>query len=603
MIDACRKADHETAKRDDSDNIVINIDKFFNVPASAPTVLKAIAGSMQKHNDTLKFADVLIKRAGYPRWDKAIVQTTKNKTHREQSGGDTTIVYLPFSFGTATSAVLTVAINVFSTRDTAYNIIYPQHYKVYGFDTTLPRQSWNARNVFQMFTEFDHSIFGTDSFAVNDGRIGGYEEKDQFLVKRKSTGWGTGRTNIFTYTCNSYVFHPRVVQRSAILPGSEFTITVCTAEYVGSGYNEGDPGPLSYPGNPIGGGGGGGNNNPAGLEDLTNIPVCPNTEQSAIVNPNPCDPAWHPLNGDPFADYENWGFNHLITDAISPEDSAAIQDWKLNNIDTTGLDPCVRGILDKLLSSDNNNMIGKLLAKMDGAIFKPNKIQKLKIRIQVGTTSDSGILGQTYPGHYNTTTHEYTDTIVIKDIHANMSTELIIAQTLTHEIVHAYMKLLFLTYYYNSFSPTQITSMNVENMFDIYVDSMIAIHTYKGLNNWKSGNPERDHNFMASTLLDKFAAGLARIDNNRNSAEYYWYIAWEGLSKSNTMLQYWPNYTAVPPNPTWPPSNPAPNDATTNGLSYALTQPRIDSIRKALFHEAYDTIHAKGRKRQSTGCY
>ncbi len=276
---------------------------------------------MQKQDSTLKFTPALINKAGYPRWDKAWVNVPPGSNGISIEGGelprDTTVVFIPLTMGNVTSAVMTVAINLFSARDTAYNIVYPQHYSLYGFDTT---KKWSARNIFNMFAVFDKELFETDSFFVYDGRIFGVDENDTLKVKRvndsrSENGNGQPVTDFWDMDCEIYnVYIPcgptttiRMVPEDIIIvPGCYYdygSFQICNPIWVqtgplppsggGGGF---DPGPLIYPSG--GGGGGSGGGTPGGLEDLPNIPVCPALERMSTEDEQPgpsCPIPWVPI--------------------------------------------------------------------------------------------------------------------------------------------------------------------------------------------------------------------------------------------------------------------------------------------------------------------
>lgn len=326
-------------------------DKFFTIPAGTHPTVKAIAASMQKQNTTLKFTAQLIKNAGYPLWDKAKVygNTTTLHTEGEEEPKDTTIVYVPFSLANSTSAIMTVAINLFIDRDTAYNILYPQQYKQYGFDTTLPRNAWNSRNLFALFFDFETEIHGTDSMYVFDGRIFGHDEEDTLVIKRKQVGLGGGQgrmmTDFWDMNCEVYLIGGECPPSqdgfvTNIVPGQGGCllgdITICNAIWVqtgpsSGGWDAGDASPFAYP---TGSGGGGSS---TGLEDLPNIPMCPVAARMVTNAPggiiiNPCDPPWIPIT--PINTYNPYYYDTIgISNALEiayPCASAFINDSLTN---------------------------------------------------------------------------------------------------------------------------------------------------------------------------------------------------------------------------------------------------------------------------------
>lgn len=145
--------------------------------------VKAIAGYFQRENNKNEFVKNAVKNAGYPQWDKAFVATNNGFAQR---GGSVTvdstdIAYIPFVVDedSTTTAVLVVGIN---PTDTLYSLMWPQEFQDYGFDTTA--NSWNARNLFHLFTDFDYAMFGHKKFIVPDGRIFGAGPTDTLIVTR-----------------------------------------------------------------------------------------------------------------------------------------------------------------------------------------------------------------------------------------------------------------------------------------------------------------------------------------------------------------------------------------------------------------------------------
>ncbi len=587
LYEACRKIDYGKDKQ-------LSIDKdrteeFFNIPVNTNPLVKSIANRIKGQNDSAHFVNKLVKKIGFPIWNKSMIASSSN-IRQNKSNYDSIMnyTYIPFGLDSIIKATLIIRT---SPDDTLMRLVNDWEYEMAGFDTASGND-WNANDLFHVFGIFEKEVYGHKSFAMLDHRFTPTLDSEVIAIatfKDNPAGKNLRSNLLVSITMCDYIDYCYAPPGQAMCNGGEctescdqylYTGTDCSTFWVEDGWGGGGP-----PYIPWSSGGGGGGSGPWWGN------VC--TQQGAFCG----NVGWLPVAVDSFlANYANQGYKHFEHWSVVNGDNNKINDWKANNIDTTGLDECVKSVLDKLL--DNNNLIGKILVKMDQSNFRVAKIKNFKIKIQVATIADSLVLGRTLNGHFNTTTGVYTDTVIINSTSAGTSTELSIAQTLMHEIVHAYMKMIFFAYYYSSFNGAQIQTMNVNTMFSTYIDSMMAIHTYSGLNSWNTGNHERDHNFMADKLISIFTSALEKIDGSAiANKRYYWFMAWQGLMSTNTMSQVWPNF------PSWPPGNPAPNDDSTRGLKYALTQSRLDSIRKALFREAYDTAKALGKKRHNPGCY
>lgn len=618
IIDACRKPDFEAeADNPDKPTTVDGITKkFFTVPVGTNEKVKAMAAVIQRENEKRHFVEALVKKAGYPRWDKAIIEKVNKKIGIQTEDGDDddeeeeekTAIYVPFTLSNSTAAVLTVAINVVASRDTAYKLLFPQDALVMGFDTAnviRGAHAWSARNLFAMFAKFDYDIYETDSFTVYDGRILAENKTDTLDVKLHlengigRAGNGGYQTETWTTVCVmaehwKKCFRMAGRSQNGVTTESESTYwtNICNSFYYDGGTG-GGPGPLD----PDGGGGGGG---PMGAGDWDEEPVCPALPRGGIgtdfvVITDPCDPLWIPLNGDPWADYLNWGYHHFETLNVSPEDEDIAEDWAVNNIDTTGLDPCVRSILDDLLGGPS--LIGRILTKLDRAANRPSDIEKYRLKFRTGPLPQ-GVGARTKTGSLNPANGIYSDTITINNTGIlDSSTQVATARNIVHEIVHAYMNSIFKRHY--NFANPELIPQDI--IWDDYIDTLVAIQRRDSLYNWYISDPAGnfDHNYMAEKLLGIMAAALAIVDDGRNSDEFYWGVCWGGLFGTRPMRQAWPNY------PSWPPTAgaPAPSNDSTRGLKYALTQARLDSISDWVNNERWDTTKAKGRRRQSTGCY
>ena len=104
---------------------------------------------------------------------------------------------------------------------------------------------------------------------------------------------------------------------------------------------------------------------------------------------------------------------------------------------------------------------------------------------------------------------------------------------------------------------------------------------------------------MQSKLLDAIAEALKTFDDNRiGDDEYYWYIPWKGLFKTDAFEQHRPNFD------TWPIVRaPLTTNDSTRGMTYALTPARLLNINNAIYEEKVANNLARGNKPVPGGCY
>jgi len=605
IIISCKKLDYSQEQKRDMQ--MKPIDKFFIVPANTDPKVKAIAQSIYRQNQERNFIASLVERVGYPHWDKAMIASKKGVNSNARVSGDddsSSIVYIPFSKpdSNTTAAVLAVGLNYFPT-DTLYHMLYPNQYKQYSFDTAT---NWNARTIFHLFTDFDYQLFGQRIINVSDGRILGGEFEDTRMIRRIIDQTGSlnngQRTEDYTLVKICAYFGPYWPARVAAnhRTNDEIWIPVCDYVWVD---DPSEPGPLSLPGE--GGGGGSYTTQTGGHWDT--IPPCPDEGgriASARTSSQPLSCSyigwqyiWVPDLGTYFANYENWGYKHFETRDVTPEDYEKILNWNHNNIDTIGLDSCIRKVLNKLLNSTTS--LGRLLCKMERSILENNNIEKFNIKLAVKNLGGD-TLGLTTKGKM-LTGQIWSDTLYIDQGVVDSATEIGVAQVIIHEFVHAYLKSLLNRYNW-TMNPSQIAALGADTLFSIFIDSMVMRNTRNDLVQWLNADPQKQHSFMADHVLNSFSEAFKYIDDARNSDEFYWLMGWVGLKSSRTINFYWPNYPLATPND-WPPTNPAPSNDSTWGLKYALTQARLDSMRKYNSREFFNVSKAKGRPKQPGGCY
>jgi hypothetical protein len=288
LYSSCRKNDR-IEEPGNSQKPQTVTEKFFIIPATTNLTVKAIAASIVRQNAKNKFVEDLVKKIGYPRWDKAMIANPSGIIRSESEGGYNSIVYIPFTIPDSNTTAAVLAVGLLPS-DTVYNLLHPQLYQDYGFDTTA--QGWNARNVFQLFTEFNNAIFGHSIFTVTDGRIFGQLIDDTLQVTRLGNNTGPV-TNTFIQVCMSYTILPAPLSRVIVINSfaGSITVTVCNTFWINS-----SPGPL-----PTGGGGGdtgGGGSSGTGWPYQPPCPAQPRTGPiTNIVNPGPCSIGWIPADG------------------------------------------------------------------------------------------------------------------------------------------------------------------------------------------------------------------------------------------------------------------------------------------------------------------
>ena len=150
---------------------------FFELPKNVDPVVSGIINALNRENEKFPFAEAMVKNAGYPQWEYAVKKSSTS--FREEITNQVINVPLVKSGDKKTSAVLTVNI---SNNDTTYGLAYPQQYILYNLDDSSGRQLLFARDFFNVFASFDHALFGTTQYFVNDGRIFGFERNDTLLV-------------------------------------------------------------------------------------------------------------------------------------------------------------------------------------------------------------------------------------------------------------------------------------------------------------------------------------------------------------------------------------------------------------------------------------
>lgn len=582
VAEACRKVDQQR------DRPSINLaNQFFEIPANTNPLIRSIADKMKRQNDDVKYVNDIVKKIGIPIWNKSMIVSSSGVDNGRSNIINSDSIdysYIPFGLDSVIKATLIVRT---TPADTLFRLLNDWEYKLGGFDTSNGEQ-WNANDVFHLFAKFEKEVYGHKALKILDRRLGPISDtmvplfatlKDEEVQPAKNES----ASLLISVTLCDYIDYCYAPPGEAMCNGGIctedcdqylYTGTECTTFWVEDGWSGGSPPYIPW----------GGSGNGPWYSTICTMP-------GAYCN----ELGWAAFDANNFQDnYINMGYRHFETWELNSADEIRIENWRNgNNIDTVGLDSCIRKILDKLIGGQN--LIGRMFAKLDNARPKKTDVERFKIKVMLVDNLPSDIYGKA--GYGELSGGYFIDTVYLNRNVIDTATEMGVASIIIHEFIHAYLQGMITRYWYS----LNTNGWRYDSIFSTYVDSLMANHTRLQLANWITdtsiNGKQRQHNFMADKLVDRIAAALAWVDDNRNTPEYYWLIAWTGLQRSKTMNKFWPNY------PGWPPSNPAPNNDSLYGLKYAFTTARIDSFVRWNTREMLDTSKAKGRKRVPGGCY
>jgi hypothetical protein len=141
--------------------------------------------------------DDLVKRVGYPKWDKSLIVTNQGRRSAAARVTDdsATLVYIPFTIDSVQLVKATLLIQV-SPVDSLFRMVNDWEYTRFGFDSTSNNYAWKARNVFHVFARFQHTIYNDSIFKVLDGRIFGGDSAWHPVAKLRETNHQTGRVSL-----------------------------------------------------------------------------------------------------------------------------------------------------------------------------------------------------------------------------------------------------------------------------------------------------------------------------------------------------------------------------------------------------------------------
>lgn len=272
MYAACRKTDMPL-----ENDLAKNVERFFKEHATANPLVAGAQQYLATQNAKTGFIQSLVAANGFAIWDKSLVieNTMVNQYPAALANDPANIVYIPL-VRTEENFVNASLIVKMTSADTTFKILADWQYASYGFDSTSAT-SWNARDIFNIFSTLDRSVFGSTKFKITDGRIFGDSQQAQRTVTINTapalTGAGSSNGNLFSMLtlCNSWTvciiagastpFH----RNETSTPGGVCnTYYYCTTVWVENGTSGGGGGSGGGTGTGGGGGTGGGSGGAGG---------------------------------------------------------------------------------------------------------------------------------------------------------------------------------------------------------------------------------------------------------------------------------------------------------------------------------------------------
>lgn len=630
---SCRKTDVNQNTPASSQPIDVTA-KFFSIPSATHPVVRQIAKELERRNTKNEFINDFARTKGLVIWDKALLNLPGKSAGNSFGGGANgldSLVYLPLVLqnGNTTNGFLRAIID----DSISFSYCLAKDYKKYPI--TSANGETSADEFSSFFMLMDNLVFGHTLFTLTSkdllnggGPASNHVRKAEILsvADGLTSGNNLCEGTIYTVswlvqdaancTCANGAANGGVCQDwqtgcQACSNTVSITITVGDGGCGGGGASQGPVGggaPIT--GGPSGGGSGGGQPPP--------YYPCSSSTPTPNLWPEPLPPCPPPGGGSGWlpipTSMQYTGYNNFYSSTMAAgRDYQRINNFKNQNLDTSLLDQCMRAILSAIIN-DTASDLGKLLLKMDYSAFQIPSIEKFKLKFEsidslVGPNGHIAAILR--PASVNYTGGVFTGTIQVSRIFPTMSTDIFMASTLIHEIVHAYLGFLYLRIT-NGATVASLQSETKGSVFNQYVDSLVSSnHDLLLMDSTLSPSTNFQHNYMANFLLDWVAKVTARYASHFTYPSlagtgltsipqwYFWNLAWGGLEGTNAWQTHWTNY----------PNLPVTGISTTlttssiTGFTYPLTSQRVEDVARANANEAIGNSYSIGRKPIGGGCY
>ena len=519
LINACRKTDIKPEQVQNNELA----SKFFNSHTSTDPHIQALNKFLKAKNEKYNFIRGIVKKVGFPYWNKSLSVSKAGSQVRNLTENET-LTYIPFVRDSQFYVNASLVIKTTPT-DTTYQFLCDWQYSSFGYDTT--NTGWNALNVFHVFTRLDNSVFNRNKFRITDENLLSQNVRNSlagmglpfdsanitYMLKEPSGGTA-GRSHLWTLVtwCDDYDICIKAIDytwlrsnatTSSSLPcssGTLLTVTICTDtwEYIPSSGGGGGTGGNS--GGNTGGGGSSGGSTPPGCEG--GVPA----NRSSLYQ-NPCEPGWVPVD--------------------EPTINQMLQSWDDSIILHFTVRPCIENILNKIRDTDSGT-VAKIITVLSGNT--PGFDWEIEEVPQINPPHDplANAVTAFLPNYRRAITW-------LNNSRMQNATNIMVAQTLLHEAVHAFLY----DYYHNSLNlPTSVR------------DSLLGLPYVKLLKDFmkkkESTASNLHHNIMINSLRNHIKNALKNAClilgfnlTGTQLEEFCSDMSWGGLNEDQSPTSAW----------------------------------------------------------------
>lgn len=165
ILVSCRKIDHISLREKP---IVTTESRFFADHTPQDTLVKSILGFVKRENEKHQFVNKLIKKIGYPYWDKALVVRGSHGSNGRGHSDSTSTIFIPFVLDSANTVNNTLIVKT-NPSDTNFLLLADWQYANMSYGP--PSVDSTAENVALLFMLEDKNVFGYDRFTITDSSL------------------------------------------------------------------------------------------------------------------------------------------------------------------------------------------------------------------------------------------------------------------------------------------------------------------------------------------------------------------------------------------------------------------------------------------------